>query len=101
MFSRQNNQYPVPAPHPLPKPESAPLPPIPNPLDHSNMMSLPPAQNQQVYGGVNDHLKPYTGRKGDRIYRCVFFDIAQKLNSRDFQAASRTAAHPSPHVRFR
>ena len=32
------------------------------------MIQLPPFQNQQMHSG-NDHLKPFQGKKGDRIFR--------------------------------
>ncbi|KAF2785608.1 hypothetical protein K505DRAFT_368995 [Melanomma pulvis-pyrius CBS 109.77] len=101
MYSRTNNQYPVPAPHPTPKSESTALPPIPSPLDHPSMMSLPPAQAQQVYGGpVTDHLKPYTGRKGDRIYRLKVEQQPIRARMCGFGDKDRRPITPPPCIRL-
>jgi hypothetical protein len=91
MYSRQsNNQYPVAAPPPV-KPEGI-LPPITNPPPQSSIMNpYPPhpnqmqqqqqQQQQQQFMAVQnplppvDNLKPFEGRKGDRIYKCVLLHV--------------------------
>jgi hypothetical protein len=78
MYSRQNTQYPVPAPQAQPalaqqKPDTqAALPPLPPVLDQPAMNHLPPHQQPPpvpVYR--TDHLQPFTGTKNGRMYRCV------------------------------
>jgi hypothetical protein len=77
MYTRQNNQHPVAASHTQPRSGVTSLPPLSSPMDHQNMATLPPAQAQQVqqvqqvYGGVDGHLKPFQGHKGGRMYRYV------------------------------
>ena len=75
MYSRQNNQYPVPAPQPQgalapPKPDA--LPPLPPVQDQPTMNHLPPHQApSQVPIYRTDHLQPFTGSKNGKMYRCV------------------------------
>jgi hypothetical protein len=41
-----------------------------------NAYGAPQGQQQAYSAGPVDHLKPYTGRKGDRIYRCVALNLS-------------------------
>lgn len=75
MYSRQNNQYPVPAPPSQsalapPKPDA--LPPLPPVQDQPAMSHLPPHQPPPAVPVYRtDHLQPFTGTKNGNMYRCV------------------------------
>lgn len=86
MYSRQNTQYPVPAPPPtLQKPETTALPSLAQAHDASAMNPIapqqqaPPPQQQPppLYGApapapaVHSNLQPFAGTKNGRVYRCV------------------------------
>lgn len=83
--SRQNNQYPIPAP-PQQRPGAAPLPPPPQLHDPSQIMHLPPPGQQQqqqlppqqmqrapVYQEMppTDQNGDFVGQQGGQTYRCA------------------------------
>ncbi|KAF2262493.1 hypothetical protein CC78DRAFT_519930 [Lojkania enalia] len=101
MYSRQSTQYPIPAP-PTQKTEGAPpAPTFVNSSDNPDrMMPISQSQNQQVYPGPKQHLDPYTGIKGDRIYRLSVEQQPIRARMCGFGDKDRRPITPPPCIRL-
>ncbi|KAF2474817.1 uncharacterized protein BDR25DRAFT_280392 [Lindgomyces ingoldianus] len=63
------------------------------------MISLPPAQVQQSYASDN-HLKPFVGRKGDRIYRLSVEQQPIRARMCGFGDKDRRPITPPPCIKL-
>ncbi|KAL5448561.1 hypothetical protein PMIN06_007142 [Paraphaeosphaeria minitans] len=105
MYSRQNSQYPVPAPQSQgalapPKPDALPsLPPVQDqPAMNHMAMHQPPPPQVPVYR--NDHLQPFTGSKNGKMYRLVVEQQPIRARMCGFGDKDRRPITPPPCVRL-
>lgn len=89
------NPYPVPAPL---QPNSEGAAQSATNASHT-MIQLPPSQNQQMYGG-NDHLKPFRGKKGDRMFSLQVEQQPIRARMCGFGDKDRRPITPPPCIRL-